>query len=131
MYDANKIVTGLIIFIGLVTLPIWYGLLSAEAAQVPELVIITDEEECVEPAEYMRNEHMELVEDWRESAIRKGERTYLSSEGKEYEMSLTGTCLSCHSNKTEFCDQCHNYVAVKPSCWDCHNVPESALKDES
>jgi hypothetical protein len=35
-------------------------------------------------------------------------------------MSLSNTCLDCHSNKAEFCDRCHNYASVSPYCWDCH-----------
>ncbi len=124
MYDANKILTGLVIFLALITFPIWYSLMRAEAREVPEPLIITEEKQCVESTEYMREKHMELLEEWRESVVREGVRSYKSSSGKEYEMSLTDTCLRCHSNKAEFCDQCHNYVGVKPNCWDCHNVPE-------
>jgi hypothetical protein len=36
------------------------------------------------------------------------------------------TCLECHSNKTKFCDQCHNYLDVQPYCWDCHLVPKES-----
>ena len=65
-----------------------------------------------------------LVDDWREAVVREGIRSYVGSDGREYEISLTETCLGCHSNKSEFCDKCHNYVGVRPDCWDCHNVPE-------
>ncbi len=41
-------------------------------------------------------------------------------------MSLTLTCLECHSNKDKFCDRCHDYLRVSPGCWDCHNVPKGA-----
>jgi len=124
MYDANKIITGLLIFLGLITFPIWYALASAKAAQVPQPAIATSEKQCIESTEYMRENHMKLLERWRESVVRDGVRVYTASDGKEYEMSLTSTCLRCHSNKAEFCDQCHNYVGVTPNCWECHNVPE-------
>jgi hypothetical protein len=39
-------------------------------------------------------------------------------------MSLQNSCMKCHSNKKEFCDKCHNYVAVKPYCWSCHIAPK-------
>ncbi len=29
-------------------------------------------------------------------------------------MSLQNGCMKCHSNKKKFCDECHNYMAVKP-----------------
>jgi hypothetical protein len=35
-------------------------------------------------------------------------------------MSLSNTCLDCHSNYTEFCERCHQYASIEPYCWDCH-----------
>ncbi len=91
---------------------------------MPEPVIVTEEEQCVEPVEYMTKKHMELLEDWKEGVVRGGTRTYVASDGKEYDVSLVETCLDCHTNKAEFCDQCHEYVGAKPYCWDCHQAPE-------
>ena len=124
MYDAGKIIIGLVIFICLITFPVWYALSNRSAASGPELEIVTEEENCVEPVPYMRAKHMELLNDWRQSAVREGNRIYTSSDGEEYDMSLTGTCLDCHANKAEFCDRCHDYTGVKPNCWECHIVPE-------
>ena len=124
MYDANKIIPGIIIFFGLMTLPIWYSVAGGNADYVPEPEIVTEEKQCVEPAEYMRESHVDLLYEWRESAVREGNRTYMTSDGRNYEISLTGTCMSCHSNKDRFCDQCHFYAGVKPGCWNCHNPPE-------
>ncbi len=124
MYDTGKIVSGLVIFLGLVTLPVWYNTASGKAASAPELAIVTDQKECVESAQFMKDNHMRLLEQWRESAVRNGSRTYVSSTGKQYDISLTGTCLGCHSNKTEFCDTCHSYAGAAPNCWDCHNIPQ-------
>ena len=124
MYDARKIIFGLVIFLFLVTFPVWYVLANESAASVPELEIVTEEENCVESVPYMRAKHMDLLNDWRQSVVREGDRTYISSSGREYNKSLTGTCLDCHSNKAEFCDKCHDYAGVKPSCWGCHIVPE-------
>ncbi len=124
MSDVVKIIIGLVIFVGLITIPIWYALANDSAASAPELEIATEEEHCVEPVPYMRAKHMELLNDWRQSVVRQGDRTYFSSYGEEYDISLTGTCLDCHSNKAEFCDRCHDYAGVKPDCWECHIVPE-------
>ncbi len=124
MHDANKILIGLVIFFGLITLPIWYNVASGKADYIPEPEIITDAKHCVEPTPYMRDKHMELLNTWKESVVRDGARTYTAMDGQEYKMSLTGTCLDCHSNKAEFCDRCHSYTGVKPYCWDCHVVPE-------
>ncbi len=67
---------------------------------------------------------MNMLLDWREEVVRDNLRTYTASDGNEYVKSLTDTCLSCHSPKDEFCDQCHNYVAAQPYCWNCHVIPE-------
>ena len=124
MYDANKIIPGIIIFFCLISFPVWYSVASGNADYVPEPEIITEEKECVEPTHFMRSDHNDLLNKWRESVVREGIRTYVAADGQEYEMSLTRTCLSCHSNKAEFCDQCHDYVGVTPDCWSCHNIPE-------
>lgn len=124
MYDADKIITGLVIFLCLITFPIWYAMTSGKAAEVPEPKIVTEEKQCIEPTEWMRENHMELLNDWRETVVREGTRTYVASDGREYNISLTDTCLDCHPNKVEFCDECHNYVGVKPYCWECHVVPD-------
>jgi hypothetical protein len=75
----------------------------------------------------MRATHMEMLDEWRDRVVREGERMYQASDGKSYEMSLTHTCLECHSNKAEFCDACHNYTAVTPYCWDCHIDPKTDI----
>jgi len=125
MNDKKWIIAGLIIFILIFTFPLWYNHLKA--APAPELKL-TDKakaaKECVAPKEYMRVEHMQLLDVWRENVVRGGERIYLSSNGKEFNMSLTNTCLDCHSEKAEFCDKCHNYASVSPYCWDCHIDPK-------
>jgi len=128
MYDSGKIILGLIIFVGLFTSPIWYDLASGKAADKPNLVLPTkaDQKECVNTAAYMREFHMDLLNVWRDEVVRKGVRTYTSYTGKSYNMSLTKTCTNCHSNKSEFCDQCHNYLGVTPYCWNCHVEPHSA-----
>jgi hypothetical protein len=68
----------------------------------------------------MRADHMTLLNEWRDLVVRENQRTYTATDGTEYEMSLTKTCLDCHSNKEEFCDKCHTYADVSPYCWDCH-----------
>jgi hypothetical protein len=124
MYDAGKIIPGLVIFGILLSFPIWYSVANGGTSHTPEPKIVTEEEQCVESAQYMRDNHMRMLDEWRKSVVREGNRDYTSSDGKEYEISLTATCMKCHPNKEEFCDRCHNYTGVKPGCWDCHNAPE-------
>jgi hypothetical protein len=123
MHDAGKITAGLVIFLALVTLPIWYQAARGAEAGPPEFEVITDSEECVAPSQYMRVLHMDLLNAWRDEAVRDGDRTYVGVGGREYEKSLAGTCLSCHSSKEQFCDRCHDYVGAEPYCWDCHADP--------
>jgi hypothetical protein len=124
MHDAAKILTGLIIFLALLTSPFWYNAAVGRASYVPETKIITQEKQCVAPTDYMRSDHMDLLDEWRDRVVRDGERLYTSFNGKEYVMSLSSTCMDCHSNKSEFCDSCHDYSGVQPYCWDCHVEPE-------
>ena len=121
MYNKGIIIAGLVVFLVLVTFPFWYNL--GKAAPAPERMLAPEAKaakECILTAELMRTEHMQLLNDWRNMVVRDGTRQYVGSNGKKFEMSLSNTCLQCHSNKTEFCDRCHNYAAVTPYCWDCH-----------
>jgi hypothetical protein len=129
MYDASKIVAGLAVFVVLATSPLWFNQISSASAEKPELQQPTNgSTECVEATEYMRSSHMDLLDQWRDTVVREDVRDYTSElSGKTYTMSLTDTCLDCHSKKSEFCDACHTYSAVSPYCWDCHVIPEEAL----
>ena len=113
MKDKKIIVAGVIIFIVIATFPFWYNRGKAAPAPVP---VLTEKAKaakvCVRSTEYMKAEHMQLLDFWRESVVRHGERIYVSPSGREYTMSLSNTCLDCHSNKAEFCDRCHNYASV-------------------
>ncbi|MEW6615156.1 MAG: sulfate reduction electron transfer complex DsrMKJOP subunit DsrJ [Thermodesulfobacteriota bacterium] len=126
MNNRTIIVAGLIIFLCLITFPVWYNVVGGKAASAPELKIVSNEKQCVESTKYMRSKHMQLLNDWRNSVVRDDKRTYIALDGKKYNMSLSNTCLNCHSNKADFCDKCHNYVEVTPTCWNCHVVPEGS-----
>jgi hypothetical protein len=76
------------------------------------------------PKEYMKMEHMQLLNEWRDTVVRDAKRIFVNSSGKEFNMSLTNTCLDCHEEKAEFCDKCHNYASVSPYCWECHIDPK-------
>ena len=52
------------------------------------------------------------------------ERLLSTGDGALIEMSLQNSCMTCHTSKKEFCDQCHNYTEVSPFCWDCHVEPK-------
>ncbi len=120
MYDAGKIVPGIVIFLLLATLPVWWSLASGQEVRAPRLELPEGQPGCVEPAARMRAVHMELLDTWRDQVVRSGDRTFVTWDGRRYEKSLTGTCLGCHDDTTTFCDRCHDYVAVSPYCWQCH-----------
>jgi hypothetical protein len=128
LYDGGKIIAGIVVFLIVASVPFWYG--RGKAVSPPDLKLDTPaierlkEKLCVEPAPYMRANHMKLLSAGRESVVREGNRSYKATDGKVYKISLTGTCLECHSNKDKFCDRCHDYAGAKPACWNCHIIPE-------
>ena len=122
MYDKGKVMTGIVIFCILMTFPVWYNL--GRSAPAPEPKLPKDQKECVESGAFMKANHMVLLNDWRDWVVRDGNRIYVAANGKQFNMSLSNTCMDCHSSKKEFCDQCHNYLQVSPYCWDCHLEPE-------
>jgi len=130
MYNGGKIILGLIIFVILLTFPFYYQVGRPHVKpepkiDTPEIQKLPEEErKCVETKAFMKTEHMKLLNDWRDSVVRGRNRIYVGADGKTYEMSLQNTCMKCHSNKKKFCNECHNYVAVKPYCWDCHIEPK-------
>ena len=154
MYDGGKIIAGLII--GLLLLFMWPFIYdrSGKASKVPDPVLTEkakDAGACVAPTTYMQKYHMVLLDDWRHSVVRDGDRYFNTGEGtwhmrllndiqdaprhagerlykpaekKIYYKSLQVTCMDCHSNKSKFCDQCHDYMGVVPYCWECHIEPK-------
>ncbi|MEN2986346.1 MAG: sulfate reduction electron transfer complex DsrMKJOP subunit DsrJ [Thermodesulfovibrionaceae bacterium] len=135
MYDGWKIIIGLLVFVGFVTLPFTLSIGKDYIKVDPKIdtpeiqKLPSAERKCVESKEFMRKEHMKLLIDWRDAVVREGKTLYINSEGKSFNMSLQNTCMQCHSNKSKFCDECHNYLAVKPYCWDCHLEPKEDKKE--
>jgi cytochrome c peroxidase len=117
MYHAKYIIPALIVFVAVVTFPFWA---KGKAAYRVDLKLPANQTECIEATEFMRTSHMQLLDQWRDKVVRDGEHVYTNAKGVKYSMSLTKTCLSCHSEKDKFCDKCHNSVGVDPYCWNCH-----------
>ena len=128
MYDGGKIIIGLLIFLVIMTSPIWFNAIAGKGDYAPDIEILTKDtpgkDECVMPTDYMRPYHMDLLSDWRDEVVRDGERVHVSPSGKKFDQSLTNSCMDCHSNKDKFCNNCHNYMDVTPYCWECHIEPE-------
>ncbi len=125
MYNAKYIIPGLAVFVVMLTLPIWINLASPRY-EYPAVALPTGPgmEACVEDAVWMRANHMNLLLEWRDEALRETKRVYVASDGRRWETSLQNTCMSCHANKAEFCDKCHDSNSVNPYCWDCHVIPQ-------
>lgn len=126
-YNRGTIIAGIVVFVVLVTLPLWYGLGKRSAPPEPSLdtpaIAALMEKRCVEETAYMRANHMRLLHAWRDSVVREGQRLYTTRDGKAVQASLTGTCLKCHSNQEQFCSRCHDYAGAKPNCMNCHINP--------
>jgi hypothetical protein len=143
MKDKPVIIVGLVIAVAALTFPFWYALAGPRGGSPPEVELPAGESKrCVEDRDFMKAHHMELLNQWRDAVVRDGGKEYESEEypGDVYEMSLTRTCLGCHDvtdesaasvggeptppGRARFCYQCHAYVDVEPTCWECHLVPE-------
>jgi hypothetical protein len=77
---------------------------------------------CVAPPEEMRRNHMAMLKHQRDRTMRLGER------GAKVSLNA---CINCHAGKTsgsvigsrtEFCESCHAYAAVKLDCFECHQA---------
>jgi len=140
LYDGGKIIVGLAIFLAFALFPFYNNIGKVNAKPEPKTDTPAIQEwekqygkkECVESKEYMRAEHMQMLNNWRDAVVRETYREYVSmTSGKHFNMSLQNGCMKCHSNKKQFCDQCHNYMAVKPYCWDCHIQPMEKEENKS
>ncbi len=125
MYNSKYVISGLIVFVVLVTAPFWLNLTTKNYVY-PEVTLPQGEgmEACIEDVEYMRANHMLLLNEWRDEALRNGNRVYVASNGKKWNISLQNTCMTCHANYDDFCLKCHDQNAVQPYCWSCHVKPQ-------
>jgi hypothetical protein len=126
MRDRRLIVAGLLLVAGVVTAPAWFGVATGAPRTAPVLELPKSEKACVMPTDYMKTSHAALLSAWREKAVRQHDRRFVRADGRVFAISLTGTCLDCHANKAAFCDRCHAYAGVAPTCWDCHVDPALA-----
>lgn len=126
MYNRRYIIPGILAFLVLFSSPFWANILTRQYVR-PALALPVGEKECVESAEFMRAEHMRLLNEWRDAAMRDGKRVYKATNGKLWEISLQNTCMKCHNDKAGFCDACHVSNSVTPYCWTCHIEPKKPV----
>lgn len=90
-------------------------------------------EQCVEPTEDMRRNHMRYLTHQRDETVHRGIRT------KQHSLS---ECIACHAGVDEkgrrlpvnapgqFCASCHRFAAVRVDCFQCHaTVPDTDAPD--
>ena len=128
MQNKGPVFVGIVVFLALAAFPIWYNMATNKLDYVPELEKAAYGDDCVRDSAWMTAHHMDLLNEWRDQVVREGERYEVGSDGVEYERSLSNTSLSCHENKDQFCDRCHDYMGVKPYCWECHIIPKELAR---
>lgn len=81
------------------------------------------ERSCVEPTDFMRRNHMEVIKHQRDATVHAGIRSTKHS--------LAG-CITCHvasgtdgkpvpiNDDQQFCGKCHDFAAVRLNCFECH-----------
>ena len=102
------------------------GLLASveqAGAQVLDNSRAAELDHCVEPTEFMRRNHMELLLHQRDDTVHQGIRT------KKHSLI---ECIACHAAKDsngqfvsinaegQFCQDCHTTAAVSMDCFQCH-----------
>lgn len=109
---------------------------KADNGDVPEPDIPRGKgETCVADPAFMRLNHMDLLRHERDETVLEGIR--------DTKFSLKD-CVACHavngadgqpvkaSSPQHFCSACHNYVAVRIDCFECHaSRPEPKVADRA
>ncbi len=90
---------------------------------LPTLPAASKGEQCVEPTDVMRREHMRFLRHQRDDTVHAGIR------GAKH--SLVG-CIDCHAQRDsrgvaipvnaegQFCASCHRFAGVRMDCFECH-----------
>ncbi len=96
---------------------------------MPSFMEPTNAEQCVEPTDFMRRNHMNLILHQRDETMHKGIRT------TKYSLKQ---CINCHAadykggseeaQAQHFCVSCHQYAAVQPDCFQCHSLKPETTK---
>lgn len=122
---ASWLKSAVALFVGFGALVVLSPLATAgDGAGVPKPVIQKAKgEQCVEDTDYMRRNHMKVLNHHRDKTVHEGIRT------KQHSLK---NCIECHAapnekgersvlGKDNFCQSCHSYAAVKVDCFQCHS----------
>lgn len=122
-YNPKAVIIGIVIFVAIFSSPFWMSWIGQNYTKTG-VTLPASEKTCIEDTEFMRAQHMRLLDEWRDQALRQENRVYVSAlNGKKWVISLQNTCMKCHTNYTEFCEKCHVANSVYPYCWTCHIIP--------
>jgi hypothetical protein len=90
-------------------------------------------EACIASVEVMRRDHPDMLKHQRDDTLRLGIRGAKAS---------LKACVECHASTAtdghvvpinepgQFCRSCHDYVAVKPDCFECHaTTPKAPVRE--
>jgi hypothetical protein len=94
---------------------LWASLASSSAAHGKGPHEVPAEGKCIKETDWMRHNHMDFLRHKRAITVREGVRVK--------DESLLN-CATCHTSRTKFCDKCHDFVGVRPDCFECHNYPK-------
>jgi hypothetical protein len=92
---------------------------AAKSGGLGPVVKIHRGEQCVEPTDDMRRNHMKYILHQRDKTMHQGIRTTKHSFKH---------CVDCHADPATnsvqgqdgFCSSCHEYASVKIDCFTCH-----------
>jgi hypothetical protein len=119
----HKIILGVLLIV-LVGFAISSVQAKHENIPLPHPAKAINGDQCVEPNDIMRRNHMTYLMHQRDETVIEGIR------GKKYSLQQ---CINCHATIDPevqdgkvrtikpFCAECHSYAAVKIDCFACHN----------
>jgi hypothetical protein len=100
---------------------------AAESGQTSRAFVPTPPkgkgDKCVADTDFMRRNHMTMLDHQRDGTVHEGIRT------KQFSLK---ECIACHAvqgpdarpvtikSPKHFCRACHDYTAVKIDCFECH-----------
>jgi len=125
MYHKGYVILGIIIFLILLAMPYWVTAGNINYEDIHKVLAKPKGKKCIEDVKWMAANHMELLNKWREMAVRCGMRIYHTKNGV-FNVSLV-QCWKCHEYD-KFCKRCHEFMEVHPVCWDCHYNPSMKFK---
>jgi hypothetical protein len=121
------LLAGLVVSVAIGMTPWATALAGDNSTLLPVIPPALKGEQCVEPTEVMRRDHMRFLMHQRDETVHSGIR------GAKH--SLVG-CIACHAQSDaagaaipvnaegQFCESCHGFAGVSMDCFECHaSVP--------